>query len=313
MDLKSIIETEVLESESTELSKEKKLEQIIKKKDKQIKSMESAHSLILSELKEEMMMLHSENKRLKHKIGQMHELDKFAKRVKKKEKEVEDTIWIVKRRENALDDKEYSIKIKEEKLEKQVKENNEYLDSLKTQKRELNSLIDERADEIYQREKKRLKMQIRTPLGIFIFYSVITTLLKILESNVILKDIKNFFIWIKDYILGFPTTIKNIWKYSIYKEGGITNYLNISFSLIDWIIFILRIGLIIVIILIIIGLINLAIKYYKEELSIYIIMIDLAIIVFLGDRIKQVLNINLILLFLLIYSVYLSIRFFKEE
>ncbi len=223
--------------------------------------------------------------------------------MEQQERKVKDMTLNAKMQLNSLNQREFLIRQKEKELRKQRNKNKEYLHSLKTKEKDLNSLVNDKAKEIYQKEEKLLKTQIRTPLGIFILYSVIITLTKILDNNILLEDIKKFFIWIKDYILNFPSTIKSIWNYSIYKEGGFTNYLELSFSFIDWIILILRLGLMFILVILIIVTTELIKKYYKEELSVYIFMVNLAIIVFLGDRIKELVDVNLVSIFLIVYSV----------
>ncbi len=189
----------------------------------------------------------------------------------------------------------------------------ELSDSLRTKEKGLNTLIDKKAKAIYQSKEKSLKMRIKAPLFIISFYAALITIFKILDSKVLLSDISEFFIYIWNFILGFPSMIMGIFTYSMYDEGGTNEFIPVVISVFDIAIMVLKLGLVVLGMALIIGFIKLTIKYYKENLSIYIIMLDLAVVVFLGDRIKQIVDINLILLFLLIYSVYLSIRFFKEK
>ncbi len=202
---------------------------------------------------------------------------------------------------------------KVEDLEESKHKYDELSDSLKTKEKGLNSLIDKKAKEIYKNEKKRLKMQIKAPLFIICSYAILITVLKILDSKVLLSDISEFFDYIWNFILGFPSMIMSIFTYSIYDEGGVTEFIPVFISVFDIAIMVFKLGLVVLGIVLIIGFIALFIKYYKEYLSIYIIMLDLAVVVFLGDRIKQIVEINLVLLFLLIYSVYLCVRFLGEK
>ncbi len=205
------------------------------------------------------------------------------------------------------------LKRKIEDLEESKRKYDELSDSLITKEKGLNSLIDKKAKVIYQNEKKCLKMQIKAPLFIISFYAALITILKILDSKVLLSDISEFFIYIWNFILGFPSMIMSIFTYSIYDEGGVNEVIPVSISVIDILIMVLKLGFIVLGVAIIIGVIKLVLNYYKENSSMYIILLDLAVVVFLGDRVKEVLDINLVLIFLFIYSVYLGIRFFKEK
>ncbi len=218
-----------------------------------------------------------------------------------------------KMQEHSLNQREISIKLEEKEVRKQRNKNKEYLHSLKTKEKDLNSLINDKAKEIYQNEKKRLKVQIKAPLFIISYYAILITVLKILDSKVLLSDISEFFDYIWNFILGFPSRIMGIFTYSMYDEGGSNEFILVVISVFDIAIMVLKLGLIVLGIGIIIGVVKLTIKYYKQEISIYIFMLDLAVVVFLGERIKTVVDMNLILLFMFIYLVYLFIFLLKKD
>ncbi len=324
MDLKSIVNKEISEKKqekSLQIQEEQEeliqiLTQKLEQQEKEMEQMrlrESEHSLILSEMKTEIQKKNSEIKSYREKIGTIYELDKKIEEVERQEEELRTMTLNVENEKKAFKWEKSRLKRKIEDLEESKYKYDELSDSLRTKEKGLNSLIDKQAKVIYQNEKKRLKMQIKAPLFIISFYAALITILKILDSKVLLSDISEFFTYIWNSILGFSNMIVGVFTYSIYDEGGVNEFAPVVISIFDIAIMVFKLGLVVLGVAIIIGIIKLTIKYYKENLSMYIILLDLVVVVFLGDRIKEVLDINLVSIFLFIYSVYLGIRFFKEK
>ena len=150
---------------------------------------------------------------------------------------------------------------------------------------------------------------------LLIWYSVSTTLFQMIRSKIFISDCVVFF----DTIATFTQTIagwvvlagKNVAQIS----DGISN--PVVAGIINWLIRILICGGCLVGVGILLAFIEIKIaglykKYCWDMITIMVILVSMAIAIYFGDWIKEVLPINLLFLLLFVQLVYVGIRWYVK-
>jgi hypothetical protein len=175
-----------------------------------------------------------------------------------------------------------------------------------------------KAKEKYDMQREKLAGRYKTKTAMYealmfllIWYSVSTTLFQMIRSKIFISDCVVFF----DTIATFTQTIagwvvlagKNVAQIS----DGISN--PVVAGIINWLIRILICGGCLVGVGILLAFIEIKIaglykKYCWDMITIMVILVSMAIAIYFGDWIKEVLPINLLFLLLFVQLVYVGIR-----
>ena len=166
-----------------------------------------------------------------------------------------------------------------------------------------------------QREKLAGRYKAKTVMYealifLLIWYSISTTLFQMIRSKIFISDCVVFF----DTIATFTQTIaggKNVAQIS----DGISN--PVVTGIINWLIRILICGGCLVGVGILLAFIEIKIaglykKYCWDMITIMVILVSMAIAIYFGDWIKEVLPINLLFLLLFVQLVYVGIRWYVK-
>ena len=179
-----------------------------------------------------------------------------------------------------------------------------------------------KAKERYDTQREKLAGRYKAKTAIYealmfllIWYSVSTTLFQMIRSKIFISDCVVFF----DTIATFTQTIagwvvlagKNVAQIS----DGISN--PVVAGIINWLIRILICGGCLVGVGILLAFIEIKIaglykKYCWDMITIMVILVSMAIAIYFGDWIKEVLPINLLFLLLLVQLVYVVIRWYVK-
>ena len=177
-----------------------------------------------------------------------------------------------------------------------------------------------KAKEKYDMQMEKLAGRYKTKTAMYealmfllIWYSVSTTLFQMIRSKIFISDCVVFF----DTIATFTQTIagwvvlagKNVAQIS----DGISN--PVVTGIINWLIRILICGGCLVGVGILLAFIEIKIaglykKYCWDMITIMVILVSMAIAIYFGDWIKEVLPINLLFLLLFVQLVYVAIRWY---
>ena len=179
-----------------------------------------------------------------------------------------------------------------------------------------------KAKEKYDTQREKLAGRYKTKTAMYealmfllIWYSVSTTLFQMIRSKIFISDCVVFF----DTIATFTQTIagwvvlagKNVAQIS----DGISN--PVVAGIINWLIRILICGGCLVGVGILLAFIEIKIaglykKYCWDMITIMVILVSMAIAIYFGDWIKEVLPINLLFLLLFVQLVYVGIRWYVK-
>ena len=179
-----------------------------------------------------------------------------------------------------------------------------------------------KAKEKYDMQREKLAGRYKTKTAMYealmfllIWYSVSTTLFQMIRSKIFISDCVVFF----DTIATFTQTIagwvvlagKNVAQIS----DGISN--PVVAGIINWLIRILICGGCLVGVGILLAFIEIKIaglykKYCWDMITIMVILVSMAIAIYFGDWIKEVLPINLLFLLLFVQLVYVGIRWYVK-
>ena len=179
-----------------------------------------------------------------------------------------------------------------------------------------------KAKEKYDMQREKLAGRYKTKTAMYealmfllIWYSVSTTLFQMIRSKIFISDCVVFF----DTIATFTQTIagwvvlagKNVAQIS----DGISN--PVDAGIINWLIRILMCGGCLVGVGILLAFIEIKIaglykKYCWDMITIMVILVSMAIAIYFGDWIKEVLPINLLFLLLFVQLVYVGIRWYVK-
>ena len=179
-----------------------------------------------------------------------------------------------------------------------------------------------KAKEKYDMQMEKLAGRYKTKtvmyealMFLLIWYSVSTTLFQMIRSKIFISDCVVFF----DTIATFTQTIagwvvlagKNVAQIS----DGISN--PVVTGIINWLIRILICGGCLVGVGILLAFIEIKIaglykKYCWDMITIMVILVSMAIAIYFGDWIKEVLPINLLFLLLFVQLVYVGIRWYVK-
>ena len=179
-----------------------------------------------------------------------------------------------------------------------------------------------KAKEKYDTQREKLEGRYKTKTAMYealmfllIWYSVSTTLFQMIRSKIFISDCVVFF----DTIATFTQTIagwvvlagKNVAQIS----DGISN--PVVAGIINWLIRILICGGCLVGVGILLAFIEIKIaglykKYCWDMITIMVILVSMAIAIYFGDWIKEVLPINLLFLLLFVQLVYVGIRWYVK-
>ena len=179
-----------------------------------------------------------------------------------------------------------------------------------------------RAKEKYDTQREKLAGRYKTKTAMYealmfllLWYSVSTTLFQMIQSEIFISDCVAFF----DTIVTFTQTIAG-WvvltgKNMAQISDGISN--SVIAGIIYWLIRILVCGGCLVGAGILIAFIGIKIaglykKYCWDMITIMVMLISMAIAIYFGDWIKNVLPVNLLLLLLFVQLVYVGIRWYVK-
>ena len=170
----------------------------------------------------------------------------------------------------------------------------------------------------YETQKERLAGQYKaktvifqTTLFLLAWYSLTTTLFQAVQSDVFLSDCKSFFHDAASFIQTFIGWTIDVGQSVAQISAKIPN--PFIAGMVYWILLILIVGICvagtgILAILIEIKVIELYKKNCWDIITLLMILTSAAVIIYLGESIKKILSINLLLFFVLSQGVYVGLR-----
>lgn len=170
----------------------------------------------------------------------------------------------------------------------------------------------------YETQKERLAGQYKaktvmfqTTLFLLAWYSLTTTLFQAVQSDVFLSDCKSFFHDATSFIQTFIGWTIDVGQSVAQISTKIPN--PFIAGMVYWILLILIVGICvagtgILAILIEMKVIELYKKNCWDVITLLMILTSAAVIIYLGESIKKILSINLLLLFILLQGAYVGIR-----
>ena len=171
-----------------------------------------------------------------------------------------------------------------------------------------------------QREKLAGRYKAKTVMYealifLLIWYSASTTLFQMIRSNVFISDCGRFFDIIATFIQTIAGWVVLAGKNVAQISDGISN--PVVAGIINWLIRILICGGCLVGVGILLAFIEIKIaglykKYCWDMITIMVILVSMAIAIYFGDWIKEVLPINLLFLLLFVQLVYVGIRWYVK-
>ena len=151
----------------------------------------------------------------------------------------------------------------------------------------------------------------QTTLFLLAWYSLTTTLFQAVQSDVLFSDCKSFFHDATSFIQTFIGWTIDVGQSVAQISIKIPN--EIIAGIIYWLLLILVVGICVVgtgilAILIEIKVIELYKKNCWDVITLLMILTSAAVIIYLGESIKKILSINLLLFFVLSQGVYVGLR-----
>ena len=179
-----------------------------------------------------------------------------------------------------------------------------------------------KAKEKYDMQREKLAGRYKTKTAIYealmfllIWYSVSTTLFQMIRSKVFISDCRRFFDTIATFIQTIGGWVVLTGKNVAQISDGISN--PVIAGIVYWLIRILICGGCLVGAGILVAFIGIKIaglykKYCWDMITIMVILVSMAIAIYFGDWIKEVLPINLLFLLLFVQLVYVGIRWYVK-
>ena len=179
-----------------------------------------------------------------------------------------------------------------------------------------------KAKEKYDTQREKLAGRYKTKtvmyealMFLLIWYSASTTLFQMIQSKVFISDCRIFFNAIGTFTQTIAGWIALIGKNVAQISNGISN--PVVAGIINWLIRILICGGCLVGVGILLAFIEIKIarlykKYCWDMITIMVILVSMAIAIYFGDWIKEVLPINLLFLLLFVQLVYVGIRWYVK-
>lgn len=179
-----------------------------------------------------------------------------------------------------------------------------------------------KAKEKYDTQREKLAGRYKTKtvmyealMFLLIWYSASTTLFQMIQSKVFISDCRIFFDAIGTFTQTIAGWIALIGKNVAQISDGISN--PVVAGIINWLIRILICGGCLVGVGILLAFIEIKIaglykKYCWDMITIMVILVSMAIAIYFGDWIKEVLPINLLFLLLFVQLVYVGIRWYVK-
>ena len=179
-----------------------------------------------------------------------------------------------------------------------------------------------KAKEKYDTQMEKLAGRYKTKtvmyealMFLLIWYSASTTLFQMIQSKVFISDCRIFFDAIGTFTQTIAGWIALIGKNVAQISNGISN--PVIARIIYWLIRILICGGYLVGVGILLAFIEIKIaglykKYCWDMITIMVILVSMAIAIYFGDWIKEVLPINLLFLLLFVQLVYVGIRWYVK-
>ena len=179
-----------------------------------------------------------------------------------------------------------------------------------------------KAKEKYDMQREKLAGRYKTKtvmyealMFLLIWYSVSTTLFQMIRSKVFISDCMVFFDTIATFVQTIAGGIIPAAKNMAQISNGISN--PVVAGIVYWLIRILICGGCLVGAGILVAFIGIKIaglykKYCWDMITIMVILVSMAIAIYFGDWIKEVLPINLLFLLLFVQLVYVGIRWYVK-
>ena len=179
-----------------------------------------------------------------------------------------------------------------------------------------------KAKEKYDMQREKLAGRYKTKTAMYealmfllIWYSVSTTLFQMIRSKIFISDCVVFFDTIATFIQNIAGLTILAGKNVAQVSNGISN--PVVVGIIYWMIRILISGGCLVGVGILLAFIEIKIaglykKYCWDMITIMVILVSMAIAIYFGDWIKEVLPINLLFLLLFVQLVYVGIRWYVK-
>ena len=179
-----------------------------------------------------------------------------------------------------------------------------------------------KAKEKYDTQREKLAGRYKTKTAMYealmfllIWYSVSTTLFQMIRSKIFISDCVVFFDTIATFIQTIAGWIILTGKNMAQISNGISN--PVVAGIVYWLIRILICGGCLVGAGILVAFIEIKIaglykKYCWDMITIMVILVSMAIAIYFGDWIKEVLPINLLFLLLFVQLVYVGIRWYVK-
>ena len=174
----------------------------------------------------------------------------------------------------------------------------------------------------YENRWNKLDGQYRTRMAAhkiwfygFLLYSLLTTIFVAIRSKVFISDLKEFFIRIWEAMCYVFNCLVVAGKYAAKLSDKIPN--DIAAIAIHWFLFLLVIGggIVVIGLAIFLGMSKLK-KVYQENcgdvISVIFAVICLAVVIYFGDWLRDILPLNFVLVLLLAQMVYIGIRWYVK-
>ena len=175
----------------------------------------------------------------------------------------------------------------------------------------------------YETQKERLAGQYKaktvmfqTTLFLLAWYSLTTTLIQAVQSDVLLSDCKSFFHDAASFIQTFIGWTIEVGQSVAQISTKIPN--PFIAGMVYWILLILIVGICVAGTGILAILIEIkVIELYREKcwdvITLLMILTSAAVIIYFGEAIKKALSVNLLLLFVLLQGAYVGLRCYLES
>lgn len=216
---------------------------------------------------------------------------------------------------------EYEKKGRELAREKELAEQEQkYIDAIKNRQ---NAIIEQRVAQMYTSREKRLKIAYKAKeaalygaFGGTLLYALLITVLTAYRSERFISDFKAFFICIWTFILGLWEKAL-IWANKASQWGD-----KIPQETVATVVHYILLGIVFLIvfggILALIGfagyrIVRYYLAKYTDNISLAVFLVSLAVSVWFGEWIRNWLPVNLLLLVLVVYALYIGVRWCIES
>ena len=221
---------------------------------------------------------------------------------------------------NLLSDREYSVKIKEGEIRRREHSlNEEVRERVDEQSKLMIKKLRERQNEMDRRlydHYRYMKWLYSGRMFLALFYGIMTTMIMLFKTKAFRSDVGVF-------VKTVATVFVKVWLLST-RIGGFVASLGdripneILSGIVHWLLMIMVVGLLAgalgrICYLILRRYVRFFMKNQADEITGFVLLCDLAFVLFAADEIKSILSVNLVLLEIILFVIYSLIRWIIRE